>query len=172
MKVFLTGIPGVGKTTVVKKVYSMAPRSFTGFWTQEVRSGRRRIGFDIVTTEGRRAPLARAGLDTPHRVGRYGVNVREFEDVVMPLLESALREGERIVLVDEIGKMELLSPRFERWVERMLDSDIRVLATIPIKDVHPLVARIRREFPTVEVTPRNRDELPREIAPKLRIAGS
>lgn len=171
MKIFLTGIPGIGKTTVVRKVYSKAPEMFTGFWTQEIREKGRRTGFEIVTTEGRRAPLAHVEIESPHRVGKYGVNVRGFEDVVLPLLETALRRRDRIILVDEIGKMELLSRKFENWVRRMLNSDVRVLATIPIRDVHPLVSRIRREFPPLEVTVKNRNSLPEEIARRFHIEG-
>ena len=169
MKLFLTGIPGIGKTTVVKKVYSMAPDRFAGFWTQEIREKDRRLGFEIVTTEGHRAPLAHVEFDSPHRVGRYGVDVRGFEEVVMPLLENALHRRDKIILVDEIGKMELLSRRFAEWVKEMLNSDVSVLATIPIKDVHPLVSKIRREYPVIEVTLKNRNDLPREIARRFHI---
>ena len=169
MKIFLTGVPGIGKTTVVKKVYSRAPHRFVGFWTTEIREGSRRVGFEIITTEGQRALLSHVNINSPYRVGRYRVDVEGFERTVMPLLDRALREKKRIILVDEIGKMELLSRKFAQWVEKMLDSDVDALATIPIKDVHPIVARIRREFPVIEVTLKNRDRLPDEIAQKFHL---
>ncbi len=172
MKLFLTGRPGVGKTTVVKRVYSINPDSFAGFWTEETRENDRRTGFEIITTGGQRAPLAHIRFEGPHRVGKYGVDIRSFEEIVIPLLGDALHGGKRIILVDEIGKMELLSRKFLRLVERIIEAEVDVLATIPSKNIHPLVARIRREFPVVEVNIDNRDALPGEIARKFGITGS
>ena len=61
---------GIGKTTLVRKVCSLLQQKegieAQGFFTEEVRertSGGRgsRIGFDVVTLSGDRAPLARVG---------------------------------------------------------------------------------------------------------------
>jgi len=158
LKVFVTGKPGVGKTTLVKRLYSLAPERFRGFWTEEIREKGRRVGFKVITTEGKEGILAHVDIDSPYRVGKYGVNVREFEEVVLPLLESCLPLCPKIVLVDEIGKMELFSDRF-----------VRVVATIPIKDVHPLVRRIRRTFRPVLITLENREEVFHTLTRRLRL---
>jgi len=53
---------GVGKTTLVKHVVQKLQKSgilLTGFYTEEVRGHHGRTGFDIVTLDGQRAPLAR-----------------------------------------------------------------------------------------------------------------
>ncbi len=117
MKIFITGKPGVGKTTLVKRLYSLAPERFRGFWTEEIRERGRRVGFKVITTEGREGVLAHVGIDSPHRVGKYGVDVRGFEEVVLPILESCLPLCPKVVLIDEIGKMELFSERFVKVVE-------------------------------------------------------
>lgn len=60
--VFLTGPPGIGKTTLIQKV-TQALRSsdvpVDGFYTEEVKEGGRRRGFDVVTLSGKRGPLSR-----------------------------------------------------------------------------------------------------------------
>ncbi|XP_036801798.1 cancer-related nucleoside-triphosphatase isoform X3 [Oncorhynchus mykiss] len=61
---------GVGKTTLVQKacdVIVSSGVSVEGFYTQEVREGRRRVGFDVVTVTGQRGNLSRVSL-TLHAV--------------------------------------------------------------------------------------------------------
>src|SRR5207253_8792672 len=93
--------------------------------TTEVRdSAGQRVGFDIVTVEGKRQELARVGFRSRARVGRYGVNLEAFERLALP--ELARRDVDLIV-VDEIGKMECSSGRFRRAVEDVLDSPVSAL---------------------------------------------
>ncbi len=168
MKVFVTGKPGVGKTTLIKRLYSLDPDRFRGFWTEEIRERGRRVGFKVITTEGKEGILAHVDFESPYRVGKYRVNVRGFEEVVVPILESCLPLCPEIVLVDEIGKMELFSDRFVRVVEGIaFRRNIRVLATIPIKDVHPLVRRIRRTSRPILITLENREELFHTLAKRM-----
>ncbi len=171
MKLFVTGKPGVGKTTLVKRLYSLAPDRFRGFWTEEVREGGRRVGFKVITTEGGEGVLAHVGIDSPYRVGRYGVSVREFERVVLPVLEPCIPLCPKVVLIDEIGKMELFSERFAGVVEGIaFRRNLKVVATVPLKDVHPLVRRIRRRFRPVLLTLENREEVFRVLAGRLGLA--
>lgn len=56
---------GVGKTTLIKKTCdALKTRNVPvqGFYTQECREGSNRIGFDVVTLNGDRQPLARLPL--------------------------------------------------------------------------------------------------------------
>ena len=63
----------------------------------------RRIGFDIVSLgDGERKRLARTGANTGHKVGQYGVFIRDFEAVALPILSSVV-PGD-VVVIDEIGK--------------------------------------------------------------------
>ncbi|UCC82578.1 MAG: hypothetical protein JSW46_16625, partial [Gemmatimonadota bacterium] len=78
-RILLTGRPGCGKTTVIKRAVELiGPDRCAGFYTEDVREKGRRIGFDVVTLDGRRGPLARAGARGP-RVSRYGVELASFE---------------------------------------------------------------------------------------------
>ena len=169
MKVFVTGEPGVGKTTLIKKVVERLGDRAVGFWTEEVRDRRtrKRRGFKVVTTDGREKLFASRTFTSKHLVGSYGVNVQRFEEVALPVLERALREGkDKVVVVDEIGKMELFSKRFRDLVREIAyDPGLKLLATLPIRDVHPLVRELRR-LPgavLIELRKSNREGMEEEV---------
>ncbi len=106
----LTGPPGIGKTTVVERILARLKVDAGGFLTREMREGGRRTGFEIVTLDGKRGILATVKGRSRYRVGRYRVNVEELERVALPALERARRDCE-LMVIDEIGTMELFSPR-------------------------------------------------------------
>lgn len=53
--ILLTGDPGCGMTTLIQRVLADLSLPVGGFYTQEVREGRTRKGFEIITLDGRRA---------------------------------------------------------------------------------------------------------------------
>jgi nucleoside-triphosphatase len=167
-KILLTGKPCVGKTTVVKMVVEGFSGRAGGFYTEEIRRGKVREGFRVRTLDGRHGILAHTGHSGPLRVGRYGVDVDGFDEIALPSLERALEEDE-LVIIDEIGKMELFSPRFRKVIEGILASDKKVLGVIH-QGIDPYTQRIRN-WPAVEiwtVTEANRNSLPQLILEKLR----
>ena len=66
---FLTGRPGCGKTTIIRKVLVELARNAGGFYTQEIRERGSRKGFSLVTIDGRedvKADVLRALLSGTH----------------------------------------------------------------------------------------------------------
>lgn len=168
MKLLLTGAPGIGKTTIIMKVLEGLQVEGGGFYTKELRQGRRRMGFVVRDLSGREAVLAHVELTKGPRVGKYRVDVRSFEEVAIPALEEALREKD-LVVIDEIGKMELFSERFRQLVQEALRGPKDVLGVIH-KGNDPF-SRSLREIPGMqiwEVTLANRDHLPQKIAEGLK----
>jgi nucleoside-triphosphatase len=159
----LAGRPGVGKTTIIRAVVARLEGQAGGFYTEEVRQAGRRVGFRLVTLEGASGWLARADLRSRFRVGKYGVELAFLEQAGVPAVQQAAREH-KLVVVDEIGKMELFSARFRAAVLEAVDGPAPVLGTVmarPTAWVHELLAR-----PMVEpltVTPENRDRLPDRV---------
>ena len=164
LNLLVTGKPGVGKTTLMERVVEKLRGSLrlAGFTTTEVRTPEgERLGFDIVTVEGKRSELARVGFCSSVRVGRYGVNLEAFERLALPELG---RRDVDLIVIDEIGKMECASGRFRRAVEDALDAPVNVLATIGISPL-PFFQALK-DRPDVEVgtlTVRNRDALVEEL---------
>ena len=162
----ITGPPGIGKTTALVRVAELlASRSPVGFYTEEVRVGGRRQGFRIVTLDGREGVLAHVDLRSRHRVGKYGVDVAGFEQLVCPVLEGA--EGE-LVLIDEIGKMECFSRRFCEAVERLADGPATLVATIAARGGGLIAAmKNRPDAQLFTLNRENRDALPDTIAARI-----
>jgi nucleoside-triphosphatase len=131
----------------------------SGFLTEEIRDGYQRVGFRIVTTDGREGLLAHVKLTGDHRVGRYGVDVAGFEKMVLHLLDPKKAEAP-ILVIDEIGRMECLSSRFTAAVDFALASSKLVVATTGIADQgYPAEIRRRPGVEVLELAPENREEV-------------
>jgi len=153
----LTGQPGTGKTALIKEALARTKVKGGGFYTEEIRTGGIRQGFRIVALDGQEAILAHVGISSPYRVSKYRVETDALDRVGVSALRQALKESDLIV-IDEIGKMELLSPLFREAVMQAINSDKRVLGTIMVNP-HPLADEIKRH-PEVEVLLVTRDNRP------------
>jgi nucleoside-triphosphatase len=156
----------VGKTTIIKKVAGALGKRAGGFYTEEMRSSSgRRTGFRLVTTAGQKAVMAHVDLrgEGRPRVSRYGVDVNAIEEVGVTAIRRAMT-SDRVVIVDEIGKMELFSEAFREAVQDAVEGGSRVLGTV-MSASRPWVDDLKaREQVTVwEVTTENRDKLPERI---------
>ncbi len=165
--VLLSGQPGVGKTTLIQKVIAMMPGRWGGFYTQEIRGATVRLGFEIVTLDGQRTLLAHTEKPGPPRVGKYGVYVENVNNVAVPALYRAISEADYIV-IDEIGKMELLSEAFRKAVLQAVQSPKTVLGTI-IWQKHPWADTLKSlpEVSVLTVTLANRGHLLDQILHRL-----
>ncbi len=168
MKILVTGLPGIGKTTVVQRVVAMLGEKAAGFITREIREGGDRKGFMIETLDGRKGILAVRSTGGKPRVGRYRVIVSNLEGVGVTALQRAWRDR-KIIVVDEIGKMELLSEKFRDTIAGILESDAQLLATLSIAR-HPFLEAIRQrnDVELIPVTRDNRQSLPETIVEMLR----
>ncbi|MEA3369282.1 MAG: NTPase [Candidatus Ratteibacteria bacterium] len=129
--IFITGRPGVGKTTLIKKLAGFYGKSAGGFYTQEVKRNKERMGFDIIALSGEKGRLARGDYRSKFRLGKYGVNLADLERVGLKAMDEAI-EAKEIVVIDEIGKMELFSQSFKDKVVESLNSPKKVLAVISL----------------------------------------
>ena len=150
----LTGQPGSGKTALIKEALATSGVKGGGFYTEEIRTGGIRQGFRIVTLDGREAVLAHVSISSPYQVSKYRVDTDALDRVGVAALCQALKETDLIV-IDEIGKMELLSPQFKEAVTQAINSGKKVLGTIMLNP-HLFADEIKR-YPEVEVLLVTRD---------------
>lgn len=159
----LAGSPGVGKTTLIKEVVLPFKGRVGGFITEELLEDGRRLGFLLRTFDGREGVLASKSLASPHRLNKYGIDMRVLEDLGVESLRRAQEEKELIV-VDEIGSMEIVSEAFRRAVLDCLAGRRPVLATIR-RGSQPFTDSIERLEDTslMELTRGNYAEVKTEV---------
>jgi nucleoside-triphosphatase len=164
----LTGMPGTGKTSIIRQVISQSNCNAGGFYTQEIRSMGIREGFQIVTLDGKEGMLAHITIESPFRVGKYGVDIGVLDNIGVDAIYNAVKQSDLIV-IDEIGKMELFSPRFITAVQEALSSSKRVLGSITLKP-HPLADAIRlsKSIRVAELTRNNQKYVLSEILTWLK----
>jgi nucleoside-triphosphatase len=166
-KTLITGKPGVGKTTLIQKIIErMGSVNMAGFYTAEIRSKESRLGFELRGLNGNRRTLAHVDIHSQHRVGKYGVDTDGFETFLETL--DLLNPDVDLIVIDEIGKMELFSNRFRSLVRDVLSSDKQLLTSIALEGggfIHEI--KQRPDVHLFEVTLGNRDQLPEELVDLL-----
>ena len=157
----LTGRPGTGKTSLIKQVVAQIKGKAGGFYTEEIRSQGVREGFRLVTLSGEDAILAHVNIRTPYRVSKYGVDIDALERVGVPALYRAVEQCD-LVVIDEIGKMELFSVKFREAVSQIIGSEKRVLGTIMLNP-NPWADAIKRQ-PQINLITVTRDNYQQVLA--------
>ena len=159
----ITGRPGIGKTTLVKRIVEKLPLRAGGFYTEELREGGSRIGFKVRTLDGKEAVLAKLGLPSRYNVGRYGVDLQSFEAIGVEALRRAIQDCQ-VIVVDEIGNMELCSKAFMEVLEAALQSEKLILGTI-LERPHPWADRLKARSGVVvlHLTEKNRQAIEAEL---------
>ena len=163
-KVLLTGRPGCGKTTLIKRIVNKLALPAGGFYTEEIRERGQRVGFKIVTLDGKEAGFARVDFKTPERLGKYGLNLSALETIAVAALRAAVR-SRQLVVIDEIGPMEIRSAIFREAVNEALDSVAPILGTVTARSF-PFTDAIKKrpDVTMIEVRPNNREQLVSELS--------
>jgi len=167
--ILLTGKPGVGKTTIIEKVIErIGKNKIHGFYTKEIRENNKRTGFRIVTIDGKEGILSHVNLKSRFRIGRYFVNIDDIDEICVKSILDGIENGEWII-IDEIGKMELLSEKFREAVLMALDTK-KVLGTVKGSgDEFTDKIKEREDTDVIEVNFDNRDLLVDRLIRKMRL---
>jgi len=161
--IFITGPPGCGKTTLIKEILKELKIPTKGFFTEEIRRDGERIGFKILTLSGKEGILAEKGFKSPYKVSKYGVLLKDLEEIGVKEIEEGLK-GDFLIVVDEIGKMELFSNKFRDAILKALDSENKVLGTIMLQE-NPFCDKIkqRKDTRVFYLTRENKEKVKKEI---------
>jgi nucleoside-triphosphatase len=167
----LTGAPGAGKTTTIRKIVSCLSCSVGGFYTEEIRDGGRRIGFMLTTLDGRQGILAHVNIRGTPRISKYGVDLTTLDNIGTDSIKHAIQEND-VVIIDEIGPMEILSTRFREAVMEILNSDVLALGTIVRRRTDFTDAvKEHSNVQVIEVTRANHDQVIDQILTLIRNTG-
>jgi len=170
--IFVTGQPGVGKTSVLlRSVNGLKNRGYEigGMISRDVREGGVRVGFEIMDfSTGQRGWLAHINQPTGPKISKYRVNLTDLDAIGVSSILDAVRNAD-VIIVDEIGPMELFSSAFRDAVVEAVESNKPVLGTIHFGLRNPLVNSIRKreDAEIFEVTYENRETLHNLIIDKV-----
>ncbi|MEM2098882.1 MAG: NTPase [Candidatus Bathyarchaeia archaeon] len=168
----LTGDPGIGKTTVLAKTVDiLRAEGYTvgGIITRENRQDGTRVGFEIMDiSTGKRGWLAHINQPAGPQIGKYKVNIENLTTIGAEAILAAI-ENCCVIVIDEIGPMELLSEKFKQAVSKALESSKPVIAVIHRRAQDKLIVdtRKREDAELIIITPQNRECLPKKIAIKI-----
>ncbi len=165
MKILLTGKNRSGKTTILRDLIA-DESSKQGFITLEVRDTFDRIGFDTLDSTNRKSMLARTGVPTNHRAGRYYVDVDVLDAFIEPLFKYDQKE---LLFIDEIGQMQLYSNKFQQLATHYLGAKNDFIGTFSAIYPHPFIESLkhRNDALICYATPENRAELEAAIRAAL-----
>jgi nucleoside-triphosphatase len=168
IKIGITGLPGAGKTHALLKVIEMLEADdlkVGGMITEPIIDDNKRIGFYVIDWQTKKkAVLADVEIHSKFMVGKFGVDLNALENVGVASLTGACEQAD-VVVIDEVGKMEVESEKFVAAVKAALDVDKPIILTLHKKSRNPLLQDIRRrdDIRILEVTPINRNLLPYKI---------
>lgn len=156
--IFLTGAPSAGKTTVIKKVIQELKCPANGFYTEEVKQDGKRVGFLMRTLNGQSGNLAHQDIVSDYCIRRYGVSIDNIEQIAVPAIVPV---GDHIIILDEIGKMECFSEKFQQAAVNALDAPNIVFGTITLGGSDFIrTIKDREDMEILEVTMDSRNWLP------------
>ncbi len=164
MKILIVGRPGVGKTTAVIKTINHISMPVRGFYTQEIREKKGRAGFLLKTLNGKQEVLAHVNSSSQFHVGKYGVNIKLWDNLIPLLMPQTNNE---IIVIDEIGKMECLSQSFRTYILNIIKTENPLLATAPLKGTS-FIEGIKHKFKIIEINAKNRDIIPLQLKEMLK----
>jgi len=173
LKIGITGLPGAGKTVALMKVIEMLEadgKSVGGMITEPIVKRGRREGFYVMDYASKeRRVFASKDIVSKVMVGRYGVDVIALDEVGVNALRHATANCD-VIVIDEVGKMEVESDGFVAAVKEALDADKPLILTLHKKSRNPLLQDIRRrdDIRILEVTQVNRNLLPYKIVKLLK----
>ncbi|QPC81704.1 NTPase [Phototrophicus methaneseepsis] len=165
--ILVTGKPGVGKTTLIKTILDRFP-DVGGFYTREIRDNGVRVGFEIVTLDGKTGLLAtklpNVNFENQVSFGSYKVNIDTVNSLAIPSVEEAV-EHRQLIIIDEIGPMELFSKEFQTMITRILQREnIHILGTI-VEREHNFADKIKAhpQVRLVTLTEQNRSDIMQSV---------
>lgn len=170
--VLLMGRPGSGKTTVVLRAVLLLRTdglSVGGICSRERRAHGTRVGFEMVdlATDSHESLASTTG--TGPRMGRYRVNLKGLAEFAAPAIVEASSRSD-VIVCDEAGPMELLSPEFRRAVEGLLTASKPCLVVVHAEMADPLLEKLKKseQAQLLEVTDETRNLLPETVYKRIR----
>ncbi len=127
------------------------------------------MGFKIRDLDsGREGWLARIEDSTGPRIGKYNVDLHDLEGIGVDAIRNAVEGTSKLVLVDEVGPMEMTSTAFRRSISRLFHINKPMVATVKygshyqeVEEAEPVVSTM------FTITPDNRSQVIAQLIGRL-----
>jgi len=166
--ILITGLPGVGKTELLKKL-SVIFKEFNpaGFFTSAIVENGERVGLEIENLNGDIMTFAHISMKSKHSMGKFKIDIKGFEDFLQQVMLKEKKTG--LYFIDEICKAECESKKFSKLIVELLNSDKPLIATIPDKGTG-LISEIRKrdDVRLFELTQHNQEQKLKELTMVIR----
>ncbi len=162
--IFLTGPLHIGKSTIINKVIQQWPEwKIGGFRTRPVFDNAQKCGFIFQSFDGQEDCFAHTEMNSPDQFDVYHYDANIFETLGCSALGRSLSESDLIVM-DEIGVMEIRARQFQQMIVRCLDAPVWVIGAFQQRaDWFRKLLANRSDTVIFEVDSANRDELVQRI---------
>jgi nucleoside-triphosphatase len=160
INILIRGKPRSGKSTLIQKLvdlFKQKGENVGGISTPEIRE-RSRLGFEIVDMmTGERGILAHINQKEGPKVASYRVKLEDLNRIGVQGIKRSIEKNVAVIIIDEIGKMELVSKEFQEMVWEALNSQ-KVIGTIG-QITHPFVTKVyqRNDVKVFDITIQNRE---------------
>jgi nucleoside-triphosphatase len=166
--ILLTGPPGAGKTSMIKKLSEIFKEfNASGFYTVEIMEDGVQKGSEVISLYGENRVLCHTNLKSKHSVGKFKVDVKGFEDLLESIFSREKKKG--IFFIDEVGKTECVSKKFNKLILELFDLDKPVIATVSDKGTG-LISEIKKrdDVEVFEINPDNRELMLKVLTMEIR----
>ena len=164
--ILITGMPRSGKSTLLNKIIKKISNK-VGFVTNEVCKDGERVGFELVTHNGKKSTLANINIKSKFKVSKYFVNIENLSSIITQVEDFS---EDNFLFIDEIGQMELFSNKFKSLVLKYLDSKNVCITTLSKIYSDEFIEKIknRKDVIIIEITEENRGKKEKNIETLLR----
>ncbi len=161
MKVFITGKPGVGKTTLLKKVIRCENfHNVDGCIVEEIKNETSRLGFFIRYLLSNCQTLLASKTEhlSDFYLSKYSINLKGLEEELIPYMEKMIKnQNLDFIIFDEIGRMQNASSLFLSKLDCLLRKDCFIISTIVFDD-EEWARKYKNTNFQMTLTEKNRDD--------------
>ena len=168
-KILLTGQPKSGKSYLLKKLINELQKNkqnqINGIITNELQFMGNRIGIQVRDINSNSEEVHILAIKKFHNkkynnksakiLSSYLVDPKIFEKIAIPIINNSiklsLKKIPNLLIIDEIGKMELFSSKFKKKIKELFEEQkdplvseyLQILATVPISEDVPFVEKLK-----------------------------
>ena len=163
-KIFLTGISGIGKSTIIKRLIQNK-KNISGFKTFCVSE---KIFISKINSK-KKYLIGKKNFDEKKPIG-YTKGIENFGVKILEESMKEMRKKNSIYIMDELGIIESEAKNFQKKILEILNTDINILGVIKNSE-NKFLNKIKKDekIKFINITEKNREEILSELEKEFEI---